>query len=86
MCLPESENHKIAQAYMGSHDSGYAHLYWDARQIQTTPMDAVRVDRYVLQRGTNMWYVAQPKPKKGASGQVISICCENLKLTGMSTN
>ena len=62
---------------MGSRDSGYALLYWDAGELHITPMDTVWFDRYVIQKRANTWYVVQPKPKKGASDQVISICNEN---------
>ena len=62
---------------MGSPDSGYALLYWDAGELHITPMDTVWFDRYALQKQANTWYVVQPKPRKGASGQVISICGDN---------
>ena len=77
MAPPGSEDRRIAQAYMGSPESGYSILYWGPDMVQVLSEDTVRINEHFLRVQDGIWKVASPKPRKGATGEVISICGED---------
>ena len=67
MAPPGSNDRKVAQEYMGSPDSGYAILYWDAGAIQVTSLNTRCIDKYVFQNQADTWKVTWPNPKTRAT-------------------
>ena len=60
MAPPGSNDTRTAQAYMGSPDSGYAILYWDAGAIQVTSINTMCFDINVFQQQADTWKVTWP--------------------------
>ena len=73
MAPPGSSDRRVGPECMGSPDSGYSIIYWESGTVQVTPDENVKIWEYVVRKQEGTWKVILPKPKKGATGQIISI-------------
>ena len=78
---PDSNIRLVAQAYMGSSDSGYSIAYWSLpSEVKWLTSSSLQIGDRIIQRVDTGWkLVFHPLPP-GSSGDVVSICGEKPEL------
>ena len=78
---PDSNLRVIAQAYMGSAESGYSIAYWSSlSDVKWLSDSSMQIGDRIICKTCVSWKVIFPGLSSGASGDVLAICCEKHEL------
>ena len=74
---PNDNLRDIAQAYMGSPESGYSIAYWSMPcEVKWLTDSTMQIGDRIIQKVDSSWKVIFPVLPHGASGDMVSICFE----------
>ena len=74
---PNDNLRDIAQAYMGSSESGYSIAYWSMPcEVKWLTDLTMQIGDRIIQKVGSSWKVFFPVLPHGASGNTVPICCK----------
>ena len=75
---PDSDLRMIANAYVGSPDSGYSIVYWSLpSEVKRSTSSSVQINDHIIEKHGSAWKVVSSPPSLGSSGEIVSICGDN---------
>ena len=78
---PDSNIRLVAQAYMGSPESGYSIAFWSLpSEVKWLTSSSLQIGDRIIQRVHTGWKLVFPPLPPGSSGDVVSICGEKPEL------